>query len=171
VVAAGDLERIFGVLEAANVRYLVVGGVAVVLHGHPRFTADLDIVLDLRPDNARLAILALDGLGYRPRAPVAALSFADESTRTSWVEDKGMVVFSMWSPQQPATEIDLFVRAPFDFDVVFARAVQADLGSTRVSVLGLGDLLDLKRAAARPKDLEDVRALEAIAVELEGDSE
>lgn len=46
-----DLERIFGALEASGARYLVVGGVAVVLHGHPRFTADLELVLALDPAN------------------------------------------------------------------------------------------------------------------------
>ncbi len=164
-MAAGDLERIFAALEVANVRYLVVGGVAVVLHGHPRFTADLDIVVALEPDNARAAIQALETLGYRPRAPVQAIAFADGPTRRSWVEQKGMLVFSMWSAQQPATEVDLFVEEPFDFGVAFARAVHADLGSTRALVASLEDLLDLKRAAGRPKDLEDVRVLEAIAAE------
>lgn len=165
---AGDLERVFAALEAERARYLVVGGVAVVLHGHPRFTADLDLVLDLRPDNVRAAMRALEGLGYRPRAPVPATAFADESTRRSWRLEKQMMVFSLWSPQLPATDVDLFIEEPFDFEVAFERAVHADLGSTTALVVGLDDLLQLKRGAGRPKDLEDVRALESIARELEG---
>ena len=57
-MAATDLERIFAALEASGARYLVVGGVAVVLHGHLRFTADLDLVLAMDPANLRRALHA-----------------------------------------------------------------------------------------------------------------
>ena len=63
----GDLDRIFAALETSGVRYLVVGGVAVVLHGHPRFTADLDLVLSLDDDNLARALPALEDFRYRPR--------------------------------------------------------------------------------------------------------
>ncbi len=55
----GSLETIFAALQRAEVRHLVVGGVAVVLHGHPRFTADLDLVPALDTANARAAVAAL----------------------------------------------------------------------------------------------------------------
>jgi hypothetical protein len=76
-VSAGDFDLIFDALQRGQVRYLVVGGVAVVLNGHPRFTADLDRVVALDPGNARAAIAGLARLGYRPRAPVDGALFAD----------------------------------------------------------------------------------------------
>ncbi len=76
-----EIERVLHALEAAGVRYLVVGGVAVVLHGHPRLTADLDLALALDTGNVRAAFAALAGLGYRPRVPVTAESFADAGGR------------------------------------------------------------------------------------------
>ena len=112
---SGDLERIFAALETSGARYLVVGGVAVVLHGHPRFTADLDLVLALDRQNLRAGLAALEGLGYRPRAPVSLEHFLDPETRRGWAEEKGMTVFSLWSPELPATEIDLFASEPFPF--------------------------------------------------------
>ena len=157
-----DFEVIFEALNEAQVRYLVVGGVAVVLHGHPRFTADLDLVVQLEPANAVRAIAALTALGYRPRAPVAAAAFADPDQRRSWVEDKGAVVFTLWSAERPATEVDLFVTEPFAFDEADARAVRADLGSVTVPVASIADVIALKRLAGRPKDLEDIAALEAL---------
>lgn len=166
-VSAGDFDRIFAALSAGKVRYLVVGGVAVVLHGHPRFTADLDLVVALDPDNARAAISALAALGYRPRAPVDGARFADPAERERWIEEKGLTVFTLWSPEHPATEVDLFVREPFPFEAARARAVIADLGDVEVPVACIDDLVALKRAAGRPKDLEDIRVLEAIARELE----
>ena len=89
----GEIERVLKALERARVRYVIVGGVAVVLHGYLRLTADLDLVLQLDDDNAAAGIRALTGLGYRPRAPVAAEDFARPACRRAWIEDKGMTVF------------------------------------------------------------------------------
>jgi hypothetical protein len=164
-VPATDLERIFAALEASGARYLVVGGVAVVLHGHPRFTADLDLVIALERPNLSRALRALQGLGYRPRAPVALDEFLDPDVRRIWVEEKGMTVLALWSPELPATEVDVFASEPFAFEPAYARGLRADLGATTVPIASLVDLIELKRRAGRPQDLEDVRALEAIARE------
>ena len=165
LVTPSDFEAIFTALQQAGIRYLVVGGVAVVLHGHARFTADLDLVVALDPDNARAAMEALAALGYRPRAPVNAAAFADPILRAEWVSEKGMTVFSLWSPRHPATEIDVFVEEPFPFGDALARATWADLGSVRIAVASIADLIALKRIAGRPKDLEDIRALESLQQE------
>ena len=143
---------------------MVVGGVAVVFHGYPRFTADLDLVLELTASNASAAIAALQTLGYRPRAPVRAEDFADEDIRASWREEKGLTVFSLWSPSYPATEVDLFVEEPFDFGETWSRRLEAvlDDGIT-VHVVGIDDLRDLKARVGRPKDVDDIAQLDAIA--------
>jgi len=168
-VVAGSLETIFQALERASVRYLVVGGVAVVLHGHPRFTADLDLVLSLDEVNLRAALAALAGLGYSPRLPVDPEDLANPERRAEWAREKRMTVFSLWSSRHPTTEVDLFVEEPFPFEAAYARAVWADLGEIRVSIASIADLVEMKRRAGRPQDLEDVRSLEAIARELEGE--
>ena len=155
----GDLEAILTALGESGTRYLVVGGVALVLHGHPRFTADLDLVLSLEQANLRSALGALRSLGYRPRAPVPMEQFADPAMRRSWIEEKGLTVFSLWSARFPATEIDLFVEEPFPFDAAYARALEADLGFGTVRVASIDDLIDMKQRAGRPKDLEDIAAL------------
>jgi predicted nucleotidyltransferase len=161
-------EQVLAELNAEGVRYLVVGGVAVVLHGHLRTTADLDLVVALSPDNVRRALSALGRLRFRPRAPVQAEAFADPEARREWVEEKGMTVFSLWSAEVPGIEVDLFVREPFDFDRAYGRAVRVDLDTTSATVASLEDLVALKRAAGRPVDLADVAALEAIATKGSG---
>jgi hypothetical protein len=161
-MASTDFDAIFGALQQAKVQYLVAGGVAVVLHGHPRFTADVDLVLALDSANVSAAMSALASLGYRPRAPVAAEEFADPAVRRRWIEEKGLVVFSLWSPEHPATEVDIFVDEPFPFDQAYARATVVDLGDVQVTVTGIPDLIELKRRSARSKDLEDIRALESL---------
>lgn len=168
-MAAGDFDLIFRSLHEAGARYLVVGGVAVVLHGYPRFTADLDLVVALDPENVRAALGALRALGYRPRAPVVAEDLADPLKRKQWRGEKGMVVFSLWSPEHPLTEIDLFVEEPFPFPEAYARSVRVEFGSVPVTVACIDDVVELKRRAGRPKDHDDVRALRALLKREEDD--
>ena len=168
-MAVTDLEQIFSALEQSGARYLVVGGVAVVLHGHPRFTADLDLVLAMDSANLRRALDALSQLGYRPRAPVSSDEFLDPATRKRWIEEKHMTVLSFSSPAIPTTEVDLFASEPFPFEAAYQRALRADLQGIVVTVASLPDLIALKRSAGRPQDLEDVEILEAIERELDRD--
>ncbi|HEX6231464.1 MAG TPA: hypothetical protein VF029_07095 [Actinomycetota bacterium] len=155
-------EPIFEALERGNVRYVVVGGVAVVLHGHARLTADLDLAVDLSPVGARRAVEALVGMGLRPRAPVDPLGFADPETRARWRAERGMEVFSMWDPTDPMRVVDLFVDNPIDFEELWARSEQVRLVGTAARVASIPDLIRLKRLAGRPEDLWDIEALEAI---------
>ena len=158
----GDVERVLAALNRENVRYLVAGGVAVVLHGYLRTTADLDLIIELETENVRRALGALGSLGYRPRAPVSADDFADRSIRESWIRENNLQVFSMWSERAPALEVDLFVREPFDFDAAYSSTEELRLGTTSVRVVPRQLLIDMKRKAGRPRDLEDAEALKAL---------
>lgn len=157
----GQIERVVEALESARVDYIIVGGVAVVLHGHLRVTADLDLVIRLEEDNAKAAVDALQGIGFAPRAPVPASWFAERAKREEWASTKNMMVFSLWSPHSDL-EVDLFVREPFDFRDVASRCVRVELGGSKATVIGLNDLLALKRAAGRTQDLADIEALELL---------
>src|SRR6059036_2128896 len=110
-----SVEAVISALNRAGVRYLVAGGLAVVAHGFVRFTADVDLVLDPEPGALRRAIDVLATLGYRPRAPVEFAEFADPGKRQAWAREKGLTVFSVFSPGHRATEVDLFLEVPFDF--------------------------------------------------------
>jgi predicted nucleotidyltransferase len=158
-----EIERVLRVLEAAGVRYLVVGGVAVVLHGHPRFTADLDIAIALDPPNVQAAFAALATLGYQPRVPVSADAFADPAERGRLVAEKGMTVLSFASPALAMTEVDMFADPPFAFGEVHERAERVELGDVPVRVASITDVIAMKRRVGRPKDLEDVAVLERLA--------
>lgn len=154
------LEQIFGALQGAEVRYLVVGGMAVIAHGHVRTTKDIDLVIALEPDNLRRALTALTQIGYRPKIPVPATDFADPTKRESWVRDKGMVVFQLISDRFRFEPLDIFVTEPFDFDAEYGRAVWKQINpDVSVPIVSVKQLLDMKRAAARPQDLADIAEL------------
>ena len=146
----------------ADVRYVVVGGVAVVLHGHARLTADLDLAVDLEPAAARRAMGALTDLGLRPRAHVRPEDFADPDVRSSWRREQGMLVFSMVDASDPLRAVDVFVDEPIPFEDLYERAIGVDLGGITVRVASIQDLITLKRAAGRPQDDTDIAALEEI---------
>lgn len=155
-------ERLFGELNEANIRYLVVGGLAVVLHGVARLTADIDLIVDLAPSEAARAIAALEKHGLQPRPPVRAADFADPKIRAEWIRSKGMQVFTMYDPGDPLTTVDLFVESPLPFEELWSRSVQFELPTTSVRVVSVADLIRLKRIAGRPLDVADVEALEAL---------
>jgi len=161
--SVSSFEPIFRALDEAGARYVVVGGLAVVLHGYARLTADVDLVVDLAPGEAIKAVAALDRLGMVPRAPVSARDFADPDRRRAWIDEKGMRVFSMHDPRRPLIEVDLFVDPPIAVAELLARADWITIGGRSVPVASIADLITMKRAAGRPKDLEDIAALEAIA--------
>lgn len=155
-------EPIFAALNRSGVRYVVVGGVATVLHGHARLTVDVDLVVDLAPEEAMKAMVALERLGLVPRIPVEARDFADPAVRARWIRDKHMKVFPLIDPSDPLRQVDVFVEPPMEFTTLWERADIVDLGSTTVRVACLDDLIAMKRAAGRRQDLADIEALEAI---------
>jgi hypothetical protein len=157
------IEPIIRALEDAHVRYIVVGGLATVLHGYPRLTVDIDLVVDLAPEEALKAIEVLSALGLVPRVPVTASEFADRDKREGWIREKSMRVFTMLDPNNPMRQVDLFVESPIPFDLLWKRAEILPLVGTSVRVAAIEDIITMKRIAARPQDLVDIEALEAIA--------
>jgi hypothetical protein len=155
-----SVDALFAALDRGNVRYLVVGGLAVAAHGYLRFTKDVDLVVELEPGNVRRAFAALESVGYRPQAPVTADAFADAETRESWIRDKNMVVLAFWSDLHRETPVDVFVREPFDFDEQYRRALVKELRpGLAVRFVERGELVRLKREAGRPQDLADADQL------------
>ncbi|MFA5138666.1 MAG: hypothetical protein WC728_05475 [Elusimicrobiota bacterium] len=164
---ATSVETIIRALNGAGARYMIAGGLAVVAHGFLRFTADIDIVLAFDDENLGRALPALSKLGYQPRAPVPMQDFIDPAKRAVWVKEKGMRVFSLFSSAHPATEIDVFVEPPFDFDAAYAAALRQELcPGVEAVFVGLDDLLRMKRDAGRPKDLQDIGELESLRKDL-----
>ena len=148
-----------------------MGGVAVVLHGYPRMTADIDLVIDLKPSEAKLAIRSLTGMGLRPRVPVEPESFADPERRQRWIDERGMMVFNLYDPKDPLRSVDLFVQPPVPFDELWSRSQLIALPSVKVRVASIQDLIRMKENTGRSLDSADIEALEALADESIDDSE
>jgi hypothetical protein len=153
------------VVEAFNreqVSYVIVGGLATVLHGHLRLTADVDFVISLERENILKSLRILKGLGYVPRSPIDPQDFSDAAKRLQWMHEKGMLVFSFFNQANPLVSVDLFCDYPADYTTLLRRSIEKSMATVSVRICSLGDLIDLKRAAGRPIDLDDLKHLEII---------
>lgn len=155
-------DEIFKKLQENKVNYLVVGGIAVALHGIPRFTADADFILHLIPDNINKFIDAISELGYKPKVPINPLEFADIEKRKQWIEEKGMKVLSFWRSDRPLELIDVFVANPIDFDEMDKEKVIRKTAGLEVPIPSVRHLIKLKKIAGRPEDLRDIELLEKL---------
>ena len=153
---------LFKALNEAHVQYVVVGGLANVLHGYARMTADVDLVVNLDPAETEKALKALLATGLKARLPVDPMLFANAETRASWITEKHMLVFSFYDPSNPLRIVDLFVHEPIPFKDLSQRAVTMDIDGIAVPVCGIADLIELKRRAARPRDIDDIAHLQEL---------
>jgi hypothetical protein len=95
----------------------------------------------------------------RPRLPVAASDFAVPEIRQGWVEQRNLMVFSMWDPTNPAIEVDLFADPPIEPTELLAAADLMPLGEIVVPVASRRHLIEMKKIAGRSQDLADIDAL------------
>lgn len=147
-------------LKGENIRYIVVGGLAVNAHGYERFTHDIDLVIGLEPDNIRRAMHALIGIGYRPSIPVSPEDFANAENRLKWHEEKSMLVLKMWSDDHRRTPIDIFIREPFDFSEEWGKVIFDQISDDiEMPIVSYESLIRMKQEAGREKDLLDISAL------------
>ena len=153
-------EEVVRVLDESDVRFILVGGIAVVAHGYGRFTRDLDLVIELEGSVVRRAFDALGSLGYRPLVPVTAEGFADPLQRERWIAEKGMTVLNFQSDLHRETPVDVFVTEPFDFAEEYRAALMVEVAPGRqVHIVRLPTLLRLKDEAGRPQDVADAAEL------------
>ena len=155
-------EPIFQILNTAEVRYVVVGGLATVLHGYARLTADVDLAVDLAPEEATKMIQALVTKGFRPQVPVLPEEFANPAVRDVWHREKHMRAFSLVDPTNPMRVVDLLLKPEVPFEELLARSQEVMLSRTKVRIASIDDLIALKRHAGRPQDLADIEQLETI---------
>jgi hypothetical protein len=150
---------VFSALHAHGVRYLIVGGLAVNLHGVPRMTFDLDIVVDLAPANVGALLDALASLGYVPRLPVPARELTDPLKREAWIRDRNLKAFTFIDPQKATRVVDVLLDHPLDFAAAWASRADMPVEGLSLPTVSRADLITMKDAAGRPQDASDAALL------------
>jgi hypothetical protein len=141
-----DFSDLFAELNAANARYLLVGGYALAVHSRPRFTKDLDIWIEPTPENAARVHAALVRFG----APLQHFSIED-------LQQPGIVI----QIGLPPSRVDLLTSIDgVDFDEAWPGRTMFQYGTNAIQVIGVSQLIQNKRASGRAQDLADVELLE-----------
>ena len=156
-----DFIGLFAILAAARIRFVLVGGLALVLHGLDRLTADVDLVIDLSTESARAAVEALTAAGYRPLAPVDPVALADPLQRREWQTVRNMQVFSFWDSTNTRPTVDVMLESPIPFEDLWAAASAVNVAGHEIRVASIQHLVRMKAAAGRAQDLVDIERLQA----------
>ena len=142
-----NFKEFIALLNANEVKYLLIGGYAVALHGHPRYTQDIDFWIWTNKDNAIKVLKALHEFGFGT-LPIDESDFIS----TSNVIQLGY----------PPLRIDLTmsISGVQNFEQAFENRLEVNLGDLIIPVIGLDDLKTNKKASGRYKDLADLESLE-----------
>ena len=155
-------ERIFKQFNSNHLKYLVIGGVAVNLHGFSRATADLDILISLDDENIRNFIQSAKSLNLTPRVPVKIEEFADEFKRDLWIKEKNMKVFTLLNSKDPMEQVDVVLEDYIDFDKAYNNRETLAASGIKIPLISIDDLIKLKMIADRERDTIDINALKEI---------
>jgi len=141
-----DTEKLLKLLKEHKIDFVIIGATAFPVHGYARSTLDIDIFLKPDKSNAERVWHALKEFGY------------DVTDIT--VEDllKKKVLIRQYAVE---TDIHPFVKG-VSFEQIWKNKVKAKFGDTFVYFASLDDLIKMKRAAGRAKDLEDLKHLQKI---------
>ncbi len=157
----GGFLQILNELRDHRVDFVIVGDVAVALHGGSRVTFDLDIVPSLAPDSWRTAVDLLWSLGARPRIPEPLERIRDVDHVRRWRLDKNMLALNFRAPDG-GVEVDLLVGESDAFEGLRRRAVEITIDERTFLVASIDDLIDMKQRSGRPQDLLDIAELRNI---------
>ena len=161
-----SMHELLAALSGAKIDYVLVGGLAVALHGYQRVTMDVDVVLALNDENLAKFVDCAKSADLKPVLPIPIDSLRDAALIDLWHREKGMLAFALRGPDMTATVIDVLVRPVVPFDELKRNAVIKRVGPLSIPVAGIDDLIRLKSGTGRSKDVLDIEELRKIKRQL-----
>lgn len=155
---------LFSALERHHVQYLLIGGLAVSLHGVERVTMDVDITVAMQPDNLSALISMATELKLSPVLPVPLESLNNLSLLKEWHQQRNLSAFALRTQEISGVTVDILLFPPVDFADMHRSAVSFNIANVNVQVASIEDLILMKRAVGRPIDLSDIQHLEKLKV-------
>lgn len=151
-----QFEEILKILTQNHVEFILIGGLAAVVHGFSGATADLDVVYSRAPGNVKKIIKALSPHHVRLRALDENLPF--------FFDEKTFENCHNFTLTTDLGDLDLLFEIPGfqDFTDILSHSERIEVFNMECRVLSLEGLIHNKKACARPKDLLQLQELEAI---------
>lgn len=150
------ITRVITSLNKHKVRYALVGGYAVALHGVVRGTVDIDVVIDRKKAQFTAAEQALRAIGLQSRLPVSAEEVFD--FREEYINNRNLVAWSFYHPTNPLEVVDILITE----DASTLQTTKKNMDRLSIPVASITELIRMKTLSARPQDIEDVKALEKL---------
>jgi len=148
MLTSSDFKELLNIFEKRKIRYLIVGGYAVMKYTEPRFTKDLDIFIATDQDNANSVYSALKQFG----APLENLS-PDDFTHQGHFYQMG----------RPPLRVDIMMSIPgIEFDEAWENRQIVELNDLEVPFISRRDLIRVKEASGRAQDKIDVENLKKV---------
>jgi len=146
MLTSPDFKELLNLFKKHNVKYLVVGGYAVMLYTEPRFTKNLDLLISIEIKNATAVYNALKEFG----APLVDLSVKDFSQEGYF-----------YQMGRPPMRVDILMSIPgVKFSIAWSRRKQLTIDGIEMNFISKEDLIASKEASGRSQDLIDVKSLE-----------
>jgi hypothetical protein len=147
MVLNSDFREFIELLNANNVRYLIVGGYAVGFHGYPRYTKDLDVWIEISNENAENIVAALNQFGF------GAVNFK----AIDFLNPEEFIQLGY-----PPNRIDLITSCEgVNFSDCYASKMQIEINGLKIDFIDHENLLKNKQAVGRPQDLADISNLKS----------
>ena len=153
---------LFRELQKHDVQYVVVGGIAINLHGVERATMDVDLVLAMDEGNLQRFLRVATELELKPSLPVKIESLCNAAQLDEWVRDKHMIAFNLRPASKTAPSVDIVVQPKVPFETMYRNRVEKDIGGVRFKLASIDDLIALKTNTGRKQDASDIAALNKV---------
>ena len=145
-----------------RVDYVLIGGLAIALHGIERVTMDIDVTVAMTPDNLSSLVDMARELGMTPALPVPLEALSDLDQLAQWHRERNLEAFALRAPGLSGVTLDVLLYPPLDYADMRRRAATFQAGSVPVVVACIDDLIALKQAVGRPIDLADIEHLKRL---------
>lgn len=148
MLTSPDFRELLNLFKKHNVKYLIVGGYAVMRYSEPRFTKDLDLLISVEMKNAKAVYNALKEFG----APLSDLTAKDFSQQGYF-----------YQMGRPPMRVDILMSIPgVNFDDARSRCERLTIDGIEMSFISKEDLIESKKASGRPQDLIDIENLKKL---------
>lgn len=158
------LEEIILELKNSGIRFIICGGVAAVIHGVERMTADIDLSLAMDDKNLNDFLKLMKKLNFIPRAPVPPEYLLYSDKREAMLNEKGALVFTFIDVDRPFRQIDIFLEKEKSFDILKDYAETINIDEKEIHLISPEKLIEMKKEIKPPrkKDLFDIEELKEI---------
>jgi predicted nucleotidyltransferase len=153
---------LFAALHRHQVEYVLIGGLAVALHGIERNTMDIDVCIVVSPDNLQRMIEAAKELNLSPVLPVPLETLSQIDTLKQWHQQRNLQAFALRTPDLAGVTLDLLLFPPVAPADMCQRAVRLDVSGIPIQLASVNDLIALKHSVGRPIDLADIEHLKRL---------